>query len=219
MIGNMDPLKDIFEYLRQHGDELSPWLARLADVFRTMDAGYGETAQDYGFVCRGCEDNCCRSRFYHHTLLEYLAVYRGFSRLDDRAKQQVVLRADAYRRLHAAADADGTKANPWCPLNEAGRCLIYDERPLICRLHGIPYLLHQPGGGTVQGTGCEYFESHHETGNRALLNRTPFYKAMAGLERDFRAELSVYVKNRQTIAEMIESFLPEGVEDRLGDKS
>ena len=32
------------------------------------------------------------------------------------------------------------------------RCSIYDERPLICRTHGLPTLVREPGRpGTVQG--------------------------------------------------------------------
>jgi hypothetical protein len=88
---------------------------------------------------------------------------------------------------------------------------------MICRLHGIPHALRQPGGTTVRGPGCEYFRSLHKKRGDACLDRTPFYRAMAGLEKEFRAALAVDVKFKQTIAEMILSFLPERSAIKQGD--
>lgn len=196
----------IFDNIRQHGDALSPWLDRLAAVFKVMDAGYEQTAGRHGFVCRGCEDNCCQTRFYHHTLLEYMAVYHGYTRLAPKQRERVYARAVEYCRQHAEADDAGTRVKPWCPLNDKGRCLVYGLRPMICRLHGIPHMLQQPGGRTVQGSGCEHFVSLHPSEAHAPLDRTPFYKEMSGLEKKFRAELNVNVKFKHTLAEMILSF-------------
>ncbi len=210
-------MKHIFEGIRRHGERSSPWIDRLVTIFKAMDNGYEKAAGRHGFVCRGCEDNCCQSRFYHHTLLEYMSIYRGVSRLSVQKRQQAIERAVVYCRQHAEADAAGTKIKAWCPLNENGRCLIYDLRPMICRLHGIPHALRQPGGRTVQGPGCEYFRSLQKTGSDACLDRTPFYRAMAGLEKEFRAALEANVKFKQTIAEMILSFLPERSGKKQGD--
>ena len=210
-------MKDIFECIRRHSEASSLWLDRLVAVFTAMDAGYGKAAGDYGFVCSGCEDNCCRSRFYHHTLLEYMAIYKGYSRLAKQERQPVEARAGDFCRQHAEADAAGTVVKAWCPLNREGCCLVYDLRPMICRLHGIPHVLQQTAGRTVQGPGCEYFRYHHAADNHAPLDRTPFYIAMAGLEKEFRAALDVKTKFKQTIAEMILSFLPESSEEDIGD--
>ena len=204
-------MKGIFECIQQHSAKPSPWLERLAGIFNAMDAGYEQVAGRHGFVCRGCEDNCCRTRFYHHTLLEYTALYRGYALLPVDEKQRAVERASEYCRRHTEADAAGTRVQPWCPLNENGRCLSYDVRPMICRLHGIPHVLQQAGGRVVQGPACAYFESNHELENNPPLDRTPFYKAMAELEKSFRSALGVNVKFKQTIAEMILSF-------RTGDR-
>ena len=199
-------MKGIFECIRQHSEKPSPWLDRLTAVFKAMDAGYEQAAGQYGFVCRGCEENCCRSRFYHHTLLEYMAIYKGYVQLAFEVRQQVMARAAEYCRRHIKADDAGTRVMPWCPLNEKGRCLVYHLRPMICRLHGIPHALQHPGGRTVQGPGCDYFGTRHETMGHSPLDRTPFYRAVAGLEKEFRAALDVNVKIKQTIAEMILSF-------------
>ncbi len=206
-----------FESIRRHGVGPSPWFDRLVTVFNAMDAGYEKTAGNYGFVCQGCEDNCCQSRFYHHTLLEYMSIYRGFLGLTGQERQAVEVRAAEYCRQHAEADAAGTAVKPWCPLNANGRCLVYDVRPMICRLHGLPHVLCQPGGKVVQGPGCDTFQSHQPPGNSSFLDRTPFYKAMAGLEKEFRTELEVNVRIKQTIAEMIMSFLPGHSERMQGE--
>ena len=210
-------MKHSFENIRRHGEGSSPWIDRLVAIFKAMDDGYAKAAGRHGFICSGCADNCCQSRFYHHTLLEYMSVYRGYSRLADQERQRADTRAVAYCRQHAEADAAGTRVKAWCPLNEKGRCLIYDLRPMICRLHGIPHALRQPTGRTVQGPGCEYFGSLHKSGKDACLDRTPFYRAMAGLEKEFRAAVEANVKFKQTIAEMILSFLPEPLEKKQGD--
>ena len=211
-------MRRIIKSIRQHAGKESPWLDKLTVVFNAMDAGYEQAAGQYGFVCRGCEENCCRSRFYHHTLLEYMAIYTGYSCLAAEERQQVIARASAYCRQQAEADANGAAARAWCPLNAEGRCMVYELRPMICRLHGIPHVLRQPGGRTVQGPGCEYFRSLQKTGSDACLDRTPFYRAMAGLEKEFRTTLEANVKFKQTIAEMILSFRPERSEEQQGGK-
>ena len=55
-----------------------PFLDRLEILFSEMDRKYDEVADFYGFVCTGCENNCCLTRFYHHSLLEYLYLYEGY---------------------------------------------------------------------------------------------------------------------------------------------
>ena len=196
----------IFNTIRQHAVNGSPWLERLAEVFTSMDAAYDQTAVRHGFVCRGCEDNCCRTRFYHHTLLEAMAIYSGYSRMRPQERQRVLARAVENCRQHAQADDAQTRAKPWCPLNEEGRCLVYDLRPMICRLHGIPHGLRLPGGKTVQGPGCDDFMSRHAADMHAPLDRTPLYTEMSGLERKLRTDLKIHVKFKQTIAEMILGF-------------
>ena len=58
-------------------DKLSPFFNQLQDIFAEMDCKYDAVAESYGFKCRGCEDNCCLTRFFHHTYLEYLLSADG----------------------------------------------------------------------------------------------------------------------------------------------
>lgn len=172
----------------------------LTALFKEMDAAYEATVSHYGFVCNGCEENCCYTRFDHHTVSELINVYNGFRRLsrDDRDR----LRAAA--RTVVDADPD---TRPLCPANIGGLCRIYAHRPMICRMHGPASELRHPTAGVKQFPGCQAFHDH--CGNGAIyhpFDRTPFYRKMADIERRLQQRLGIAVKPRMTVAEMILVF-------------
>ncbi len=70
-----------------------PYLMQLATLFETMDPEYKLTTEGYGFECKGCRDNCCLTRFYHHTLLEYLYLMMGYRGLEKNRQVKIKLRA------------------------------------------------------------------------------------------------------------------------------
>jgi Fe-S-cluster containining protein len=79
------------------------------------------------FTCReGCAQ-CCGVRFGVFTV-EADRVAASLARL---AQDDPQLRA----RVRAQADDPD---HPACALLVDGRCSVYDERPLICRSHGVP---------------------------------------------------------------------------------
>jgi hypothetical protein len=170
------------------------FLERLRRIYAAMDTAYGQAADAYGFVCGGCAESCCRTRFHHHTLLEYLCLREGFGELPAGRQTQI--------RERTAAVA-GTETKSMCPLNEAGRCGLYAHRPMICRLHGIPHELHPPGRAPQLGPGCAEF---HRRCGRAVyhpFDRTPLYAELARLESEFQQILGPRRKIRMTIAEML----------------
>jgi len=63
-------------------DMSSVYVARLQRLYAEMDLKYDEAAEHYGFKCDGCKVNCCLTRFYHHTYLEYQFIRKGFENLD-----------------------------------------------------------------------------------------------------------------------------------------
>lgn len=106
--------------------------------------------------CSGCS-SCCRGLF-DITLLDALYVRKGFDGLDNATKQSVLARVeqqmealrhawqdmappyiintipeDNWERLMPEGDP-----TPCVLLGENGRCLVYENRPMTCRLHGIP---------------------------------------------------------------------------------
>jgi len=184
------------------------FLERLRRIYAAMDSAYGEAAAAYGFACDGCEESCCRTRFHHHTLLEYLCLREGFGELPAERQTQIRERAAAVAGQHARDLAAGADTKPMCPLNTAGRCGLYAHRPMICRLHGIPHELHPSGRAPQLGPGCAEF---HRRCGRAVyhpFDRTPLYAELARLESEFQQILGPRRKIRMTIAEML---LDDGV--------
>jgi Fe-S-cluster containining protein len=182
--------------------ELQSLIDELVRLFQKMDAAYDRIATAYGFQCRGCEENCCRSLFYHHTQIEQLLLQQGLRRLDAKTASRVRGRASEIIHCRDAA-AEKPMARIWCPLNEAERCLLYNHRPMICRLHGIPHILNRPDGRGQVGAGCADFVSRCGTRSDERLDRTPLYGHLADLERRTRQATGFIGKIRLTIAEMI----------------
>lgn len=174
-----------------------------ARLFAQMDAAYDRTARTAGFACNGCEDNCCRTRFYHHTLMERLYLQSGLTALPLQQQRRIRDRARAAVGQMEALERDGRPVRVMCPLNEQGRCTLYDHRPMICRLHGIPNTLRRPDGRILNGPGCDdyYLQCGPTSGDR--LDRTPLYTAMADIERRLRDRLGFNSKVKLTVAQMI----------------
>ena len=180
-----------------------PALTTVAETYVRMDAAYDEVARQYGFQCRGCEDNCCRTRFYHHTLAEICTLYDGYSLLDADVATKMALRARAAADAMARADAEGKAFTAMCPVNDAGLCLLYAHRPMICRLHGLPSVMTRPDGASRPGSGCDAFHQRHGSGDAPRLDRTPLYTRMAKLEQELRREVGWEGRLNLTVAEII----------------
>jgi Fe-S-cluster containining protein len=181
-------------------DEFEMEAARL---FAQMDADYDRTAAKAGFVCNGCEDNCCRTRFYHHTLVELLYLQSGLVALSPRQQRRIRERARTAAGQMEALEREGRPVRVMCPLNEEGRCILYGHRPMICRLHGIPNTLRRPDGRILTGPGCDDYYLQCGPADGAPLDRTPLYAAMADLERRLRDRLGFNSKIKLTVARMI----------------
>ena len=190
------------------------FIGRLQEIFAKMDENYGTAAAYYGFQCRGCEDNCCLTRFYHHTFLEYLFIREGFKTLDQAEKDAIQATADEVCRQTARADSKGLPVRLMCPLNNDGMCQLYKFRPMICRLHGIPHELQKPGQRLISGPGCGAF--YHQCSDKSYykFDRTQFYFDMAKLENDFKRAAGLTGRIKLTIAEIILS-IEQGTE-RIG---
>jgi len=192
MIAPADPMK-------KQPDVYHPFLSRLKQLFADMDRAYHDTAARYGFHCTGCEDNCCRTRFYHHTLLEYLLLMEGFFSLDTAMQSDILQKARAV----AEADIKGAPVRLMCPLNVNSLCILYNQRPMICRLHGLPHELHRPGRAVAYGPGCGTFDSRFGDKPYVRFDRTPYYIRMAALEKELQQALDAPHKIKMTVAQML----------------
>lgn len=106
----------------------------------------------------GCS-SCCRGLF-DITLLDAMYLKRGFDGLPGQSKQKIVLAATG--RLEALSLVNPAFVEPWLLngipeddweelmpeddespcllLSENGGCLLYECRPMTCRLNGIPLI-------------------------------------------------------------------------------
>lgn len=170
-------------------------LSQLKSLYAKMDEAYRKAADHYGFVCEGCEDNCCRTRFYHHTLVEFLYLASGWIALEEERRAVITARALEVCREGAV--------RRMCPLNEEGRCVLYAYRPMICRLHGLPHELRRPGMQPAFGPGCGEFDARCGGKRYFQMDRTPHYFELARLERELRRFLGCDEKFKKTVAEML----------------
>lgn len=180
-------------------DPTAEFLERLRRLYARMDADYAAAAAGYGFVCSGCEESCCRTRFHHHTLIEAVCLRQAFERLPAAERMRIRRLAEAWRT--ASSEAEGGR--PLCPLNRDGRCILYAQRPMICRLHGIPHELGRPGAAAQRSPGCGEF--NRRCGGMAYrrFDRTPLYTALARLESEFRQAIGASGRFKQSITEML----------------
>ncbi len=182
----------------------------LAQLYHDMDNAWNQVAQQYGFQCKGCEDNCCLSLFFHHTHAEASFLKFGLQTLSSKDQKHVLTLSRDYCRQNVSDTAE--KHNPAaskkipCPLLKTGRCTLYHFRPMICRLHGLPHELHKPGFNVIKGPGCDAGKFDRRT--YIPFDRTPFYKQMAVIEMNFRQLTGKTGKIKKTIAQILLNYKP-----------
>lgn len=177
----------------------------MRDLYGRMAKAYESAALGYNFSCNGCAESCCEERFYHHTLSEFLCLLQGLQNLDETRRKEVFLRAREVAELYGLQDGDGQARRIICPLNSDGLCSLYEQRLMICRLHGVPYKVRRPDGTETQGGGCHRVDwdmSSEKSGDR-MFDRTDLYRELSGIEIELRQKLGFGHRINMTIAEMI----------------
>ncbi len=173
----------------------------LFDLYDQMDKNWANIAKAYEFKCNGCEDNCCKSLFYHHTHVEKNYFLYGFSTLDQGKQKQIRKKAKYYVKKTFLKNDTIKSQKIMCPTNENGSCLLYQYRPMICRLHGLPHQICRPGFDPIIGPGCDAGKFDEKTD--FSLDRTPFYQQMAQVEMAFRSNMDTPYKLKETIAQIL----------------
>jgi Fe-S-cluster containining protein len=179
------------------------FIERLKKIYAAMDQAYRRAADHYRFNCDGCRDNCCRSRFYHHTVIEHAYLLEGLRTLTIQKQSEVKSRAMNVVDQTSGCNVKKGAIRRMCPLNFDQLCILYPYRPMICRLHGIPHELKKPGQDTLFGPGCQTFDQRCGRKSSISFDRTPFYRELAGLEQAVRQTLGCTGKIRMTVSEMI----------------
>jgi len=197
--------------------DLTPFLDELTKIFISIDEEYKNAQELYdNFSCEGCEDNCCTTVFNHYTLIEDFIVSEGLGLLEPEQLEEAIKRAYAYCAEMSKNRGNIESLKIMCPLNFEGKCGIYENRPLICRIHGLPAKLNSPVKGAQSWQGCDRFQKMHpeipEKVVRPLrlkevvIDRTKYYTQVASLEGHLRKLFSYTQKHKKTIAEMVVDF-------------
>lgn len=162
----------------------------LAALYEEMECAYDKVARKLGHTCDGCPDNCCDSYFTHHTYLEWAYLWRGMETLDGAKRKEIIERAGEYE--HRAREMIDRDERPvvMCPLNEAGRCVLYRYRLMVCRTHGVPASLTRPDGRTLRFPGCfrcQELVERRFSGQTDLpfMERTHLLRRLVSLEQRF----------------------------------
>ena len=119
---------------------------------------------------------------------------------------EIKKRADEVCRKIDESDKEGLPARELCPLNVNSLCLLYQHRPMICRLHGVPHELNTPGKGNTRNPGCDYFMKQRKDKDYFSFDRTSLYLEVANLERDFWQKTKTLDKVKLTVAEMLSTY-------------
>ena len=164
-----------------------------------MDSAYAGIAGRYELDCGDCDENCCRQRFYHYTLAEYLYLLEGVKKLPAGKRDLIFRRAKVVTESYAHELAAGEIFKLMCPANFEGLCSLYEWRPMICRLHGVPHHFKMPDGTERTGGGCHKVKG----GPLPSLDRTPFYASLAEIEKGLREGLNYRQRIKKTTAQML----------------
>lgn len=196
----------LLKKVKSQYNKYSVFIDRLKTLYAAMDQKYREAADYYGFHCQGCHDNCCFTRFYHYTFLEYLYILEGYNTLGPGQQIEAKNRALEVCRKTDEADEKGTAVRLMCPLNFDGLCILYDYRPMICRLHGIPHELQRAGQNVIHSPGCDVFAEQNREKSYFKFDRTPFYIKMAELENKLKKAANIKQKIKMTVAQILTCF-------------
>jgi hypothetical protein len=165
------------------GDLLIP---RLKELFEEIDLVYSKTAKRLSFSCEGCDgEKCCSVDLVVHTSAEQLLLKKGVISLDAYQRDNISARAARIVRAKQSNPYGEPYRSSICALNFSGRCALYENRPMICRLAGIPHKILKPDGSEITGPGCHIL--HHkfkEISPENIVDRSSFYRRMAQLERE-----------------------------------
>jgi len=184
---------------------------KMRNVYDLMDEAYDAVQRHYGFSCEGCQDNCCTQRFHHHTLAEYHYLKDGLKQADPDLVRQILRKAKVVIERYQQERELGEILPLMCPVNFDGLCRLYEHRPMICRMHGLPHRFKRPDGKEERGGGCARF-SEGRPAPDWTVDRTKGYSALAKTEGEIRQRTFNRQRVSMTTAEMLMKMLDEDEE-------
>lgn len=156
----------------------------LEELYRRIDSSYSQAAGQVGFSCQECDgEKCCTVDLTLHTFVETAYLRHGIEKLDLQRRSDVTQRSAVVLAAKVYDPAGPAYRDAPCVLNLDGLCSVYDHRPMICRLAGIPHVFRRPDGSILEAGGCPRYEAEILPAYPHLrIDRTPFYRDMAEIE-------------------------------------
>ncbi len=185
---------------------LSPtMIERLEGIYVEMEAAYDRVAKELDFGCQGCPDNCCDSYFLHYTYIEWAYLWLGIHELPIQRQEDLQNRAANYITECEEALRRGDRPQVMCPLNENGLCIVYKNRLMVCRTHGVPAVITRPDGRQLSFPGCFRCQEIVEGDDSPpCVERTSMLQQLAGLENELlQGKRHLLPKVKLSIAEML----------------
>ncbi|MBS3778902.1 MAG: YkgJ family cysteine cluster protein [Desulfovermiculus sp.] len=155
--------------------DLSPFFEEYENLVQSLDGLFSQIQEQFPeeVKCRpGCSE-CCYALF-DLSLVEAMHINRQLHQLDnEQLKEQVLERADradrdihkikhkAFKARQQGVDPEDImqeigKQQVRCPLlDENNGCVLYSNRPVTCRVYGLPLTIH----GQVRTCGHTGFET------------------------------------------------------------
>lgn len=170
----------------QYKQMLAPWqqvIHKADDFFARVQAEHGEKMR----CGSGCTD-CCHQDLSLLTV-EALAVRVALDRLD--------------RPLQARIARQG---NSPCALLVDGLCAIYQDRPLICRTHGLPirYAGSEGGQGPSLPVVCALNFVQGQPPKDAVLNGTLLLAGLTVADALVRKDLGLEESLRVSVSHLVQ---------------
>jgi Fe-S-cluster containining protein len=210
------------DHLIQRYEEL---VARADFAFQSIEGAYSE--------CVRCELHCsdCCHAVFGIFLIEAAYLQQDFNLLDSNARRAALLRArkadeglEILRgkiQKHGGAAHEGgmlARERLRCPLlDESDECILYDRRPITCRVYGIPTRIR--GRAHVCGKsgfkkGASYPSFNLDETYRELYALSHELLANSGSESQEKASFLISVS--KAITTSLEDILTEDLEKPHG---
>ena len=210
-----------------------PYFKKYRKLVEQVDAAFGkiQTAYDDCVSCKvGCAD-CCHALF-DLSLVEAMYVKNRFDqKISGSERAAIIERAnEADRKVYrlkrqAHKDLQSGKSEneilEWvagqrirCPmLNDTNQCDLYDERPITCRLYGVPTVIGDKAH-TCGLSGFKEGESYPTAKLDAIQSR--LYEISSELAQDIQSH---YPKLAEMLVPLSMALLTDYTEEYLGVKS
>jgi len=171
-----------------HNEDLGNYQTLVSKVDELCAAVHREFTEQ--IFCRAGCSGCCRELTLFP--VEAAALLTALSALPREPAARI-----------AAATAEGRTGS--CPLLADGLCLVYANRPIICRTHGLPLLLKVAGESRVDF--CpENFRGVPSLPGQAIINLELLNHALVAINALFiERTANAFLKNshRQSISTLI----------------